>query len=83
MMDCRKASQLISQSLDQKLSMRVRFTLQFHLLLCKYCSRFSQQLNVLNVAIRNIGRLVENDKNITLPKDTKESIIKAFESEKR
>lgn len=63
--------------------MRVRFTLQFHLLLCKYCSQFSQQLNVLNVAIRNIGKLVENDKNITLPKDTKESIIKAFESEKR
>lgn len=71
MMNCKQASQLISRGLDESLSKRERFALKFHLFLCKYCSRFSQQLSALHVAINNIGKNIEDDTNITLPKETK------------
>lgn len=81
MLDCKHASQLVSRALDEKLSLRDRFALKFHLLICKYCSRFSQQLQTLSVAIFNIGKAIEEDANITLPTETKNRIAKSLDSE--
>lgn len=80
MMNCKQASQLISRGLDESLSKRERFALKFHLFLCKYCSRFSQQLSALHVAINNIGKNIEDDTNITLPKETKKRIMDSIET---
>jgi len=81
MMNCKQASQLISRGLDENLSTRERFALKFHLFLCKYCSRFSQQLSALHVAINNMGKNIEDDTNITLPKETKKRIMDSIQSE--
>lgn len=81
MLKCKQASQLVSRALDEKLSMRELIGLKFHLLICKYCSRFSQQLNTLNVAISNIGKTIEGDTSITLPTETKNRIAQSLESE--
>lgn len=81
MLKCKQASQLVSRALDEKLSMRERFALKLHLLICKYCSRFSQQLNTLNVAISSIGKTIEDDASITLPSETKNRIAQSLESE--
>jgi len=81
MMNCKQASQLISRGLDESLSMRERFAVKFHLLLCKYCSRFSQQLSALHVAINNMGKDIEENTNITLPTETKKRIMDATKSE--
>lgn len=81
MMNCKQASQLISRGLDESLSTRERFALKFHLFLCKYCLRFSQQLKSLNVAISNMGENIEGDTNITLPPETKKRIMNSLESE--
>lgn len=81
MMKCKQASQLISQGLDVSLSKRERFALKFHLLICKYCSRFSQQLKMLNVAINNLGKQIEDDTSIQLPSESKARIVKALESD--
>ncbi len=80
MLNCKQASQLISQGLDKKLSMRERFGLKMHLFICKYCKRFSQQLERLHVTINSIGKNIENDKSITLPTEAKERIVKSIES---
>ena len=81
MMSCKQASQLVSRGLDEKLSTRDRLALKFHLLLCKYCSRFSQQLRALNVAFSKMGQSIQNDNSITLPTETKNKIVKSLDSE--
>ncbi len=81
MLKCKQASQLVSRALDKKLSMRELFALKFHLLICRYCSRFSQQLKTLNVAISNIGKKIEDDASITLPTETKNRIAQSLDSE--
>lgn len=80
MLNCKQASQLISQGLDKKLSLREHFGLKMHLFICKYCKRFSQQLHKLHVAISSISKNIENDTNITLPTEAKKRIAKSIES---
>ena len=80
-MNCKQASQIISRGLDVTLSKRERFALKFHLLMCKYCSRFRQQLMAINVAISKLGKRIEDDPNIQLPAETKARIVKALDSD--
>jgi Putative zinc-finger len=80
MIDCKQASQLISQSLDRRLSLRERLSLRLHTFICEYCRRFGQQLNTLRVALKRMSEHVENDTNITLPSETKARIAKSIEN---
>jgi hypothetical protein len=74
MLDCKQASQIISQSLDRPLTMRERFALKLHLLICVYCKRFSQQMQTLRVAIKQMTASIENDNSIEMPAATKHRI---------
>ncbi len=78
MLNCKQASQLISQSLDKKLSLRERFGLKMHLFICKYCKRFSQQIQKLHVTIHSISKQTEEDENIKLPEEAKKRIVKSM-----
>lgn len=80
MIDCKQASQLISKSLDRRLSLGERLSLRFHTFICEACRRFGQQLNILRVALKRINENVENDTNITMPSETKARIAKSIES---
>ena len=80
MLDCQQASQLISKSLDRQLSWRERFAVLLHLLFCKYCKRFSQQLVTMRNAINRLSQSIENNADIRLPAETKNRISSAIES---
>ena len=80
MLDCKDASQLISQSLDRSLTLRERFALKLHLFICIFCRRFNQQLQTIQVALKNMRLVVENDENIQLPAKTKSRIANSIES---
>ena len=80
MLSCKQASQLISQSLEQPLVMRERFALKLHLLICKYCRRFRQQLQAIGVALKLTARAIENDDTIKMPSETKQRLIQSIES---
>lgn len=80
MLNCRETTQLISKSLDRHLTWRERFAVNLHLVICKYCKRFSQQLVVMRTALNRIAQLVENDHNIQLPAATKARIASSIES---
>lgn len=82
-MDCKHASQLISQSQDVRLSWSQRVRLRFHLLLCDACSQFSKQLALLREAIRQAGWRIENDERLKLSHDAHRRIASAVESQKR
>lgn len=44
MLTCREAARLISDSMDRKLPLRQRVSLRIHLLMCKLCPRFREQI---------------------------------------
>ena len=74
MLSCKQASQLVSQSLEHPLNRRERIALRMHLWLCRYCRRFSQQIQTLRVMLRRNILEIENDRHITLPAETKQTI---------
>ena len=80
MLSCKQASQIISQSLDRSLTMRERFALKLHLLICKYCKRFSQQIQTLRVAMKQMISSIENDNTIEMPSTVKERIANTVEA---
>jgi len=80
MLTCKEATQLISKSLDRQLTRRERFAVCLHLMMCKYCKRFSQQLLVMRAALNRMTKLIENDDSILLPVETKTRISHSIES---
>ena len=47
MMSCKRATELLSRQMDEKLSFRERFALRCHVAICKGCQQFEKQLVVL------------------------------------
>jgi len=47
---CREATRLQSEALDRQLGFRQRVGLHIHLVLCKWCRRYGQQLHFLRSA---------------------------------
>jgi hypothetical protein len=80
MLSCKQASQLISLSLDRPLMLRERFALKLHLLICKFCKRFSQQVQTLRVAIKTMVSTIENNNAIEMPSAAKKSIADLVEA---
>jgi predicted anti-sigma-YlaC factor YlaD len=74
MLSCKQASEVISQSLDRKLTAWERFNLKLHLLICKYCRYFSQQLQTLRVAVKANVYSIENDNTIGMSNEAKNRI---------
>ena len=53
MLNCKQASELLSQALDRKMTLRENISLRLHLLICHGCSNFSKQMRVIRKACRN------------------------------
>jgi len=56
MFRCKDVSAKISLSMDVSLPLPQRMAIRFHLMMCRYCSRFRRQL----VILRNICRQVDS-----------------------
>ena len=61
MITCEEAARLISDSLDQKLPLRLRIALRMHLLMCRICPRFSRQLIFLRDAVNQYREEMEKE----------------------
>ncbi|OYY50347.1 MAG: hypothetical protein B7X95_01065 [Methylophilaceae bacterium 17-44-8] len=81
MLNCKQTSQLVSQSLDRRLSLQERFALRLHLLLCKYCKRFYQQFLAMRSGLQRMTQSIEEDTQLLMPSESKARIAKALESE--
>ncbi len=55
MMNCKHATQLLSQGQDRKLGLMERIGLRLHLLMCSGCTNFNKQIEFIRVACRRIG----------------------------
>lgn len=50
MLNCRAATQLLSESLDRELSFADRMNLKIHVMMCSGCRNFGEQMKVLRAA---------------------------------
>jgi len=53
MKTCKETSTLVTQSLDRKLSLREEVGMRLHLMVCKNCARFMQQMHLIRVWLRS------------------------------
>jgi len=61
MMSCKEVSMLVSASLDRRLRPWERLTVRAHLFICKGCTHFSRQMNILRAATRELAEGREPD----------------------
>lgn len=78
MLTCKQASKLVSQSLDRQLTLSEKVGLRFHLLICKFCKRFEQQLMLIKKSILASVKAIEQNEQIQLPNDAKTRITQAI-----
>ncbi len=72
---CRDVSYLISRSMDQKLPLRTRMGIKFHLMMCDLCLRYKKQLELIHNAITKIEDSEVSEDLITpLPDGIKKKI---------
>lgn len=55
MLSCRRATELMSQEQDRRLSLRERIGLRIHVLICAGCGNYRRQMRVLRDACRRFG----------------------------
>lgn len=58
MLSCRDVSQLVSESMDRKLSLSQNIEITMHLFMCKFCSRFKKQVLSIRQACRDHADLI-------------------------
>ncbi len=54
MLDCRQATQLMSQRMDRRLGLAERMGLKLHLMMCGGCRNFGRQMNFLRESLRRL-----------------------------
>ncbi|MGQ9666220.1 MAG: hypothetical protein ACUVWB_02810 [Anaerolineae bacterium] len=74
---------MISERQERPLGFRERWSLKLHLMLCAYCRRFEQQVDLMRTALRELGRRAESGSadiaaDIDFTPETQERIRKAI-----
>jgi hypothetical protein len=78
MLDCRHATQLASRAMEERLPLRQRIALRFHLLLCDACTNFVRQLKLLRAALTHMRHAAENSPGVELSQQARERITAAM-----
>jgi len=60
MLSCKQTTQLVSNSMDQKLSLAQRIGLKLHLLICHYCRNYTRHLRFISRAAKKFDQHIEN-----------------------
>jgi len=72
---CKDVSDLISRSMDEKLSLKIRMGIKFHLMMCHLCLNYKNQLNLIRKAVLKLESAEESDIAVTrLPDEARQKI---------
>lgn len=63
MLNCQKATRLISESQERPLSLQESLSLKMHLMMCSGCKNFSLQVPFLSKAMRAYAKGADEDKD--------------------
>ena len=81
MLNCKNASHLQSEAYERPLSAREQIGLKLHLLICKGCRGFAEQLHLIRQACRRIDESKGMGADAPgMPPDTKTRILKELAS---
>jgi len=80
--DCREASRAQSEAIDHSLPPSKRIGLWLHLLICKWCRRYGQQLRFLRVAAHEHPDQLTEAAPQKLSPEARERIKQKLSSEK-
>ena len=50
---CKKITEMVSDSMDRKLPLSRRMGIRFHLMMCRFCRRYQQQLLFIREILRS------------------------------
>ena len=69
MLRCREIAELVSESMEQKLPLRVRMQMWMHLAMCRWCLGFARQVRLFRDALRDHpDRLLDTDEATLTPR---------------
>ncbi len=71
---CRAAVRLQSDALDRPLALRQRLGLRMHLLLCRWCRRYGEQIKFLRAAAHDCVKHDVIEPSAALPPEVRERI---------
>ena len=78
-MDCKHASQLITQGMDRPLNWQERLGLWVHLRICGMCRQFFNQVHLIRNALRRMVNHAESDESVKLPEEVRARIHKVLD----
>jgi hypothetical protein len=84
MYNCKKVTYLVSESLDRQLSLHQRMGVRIHFMMCKFCTRYQEQLLFLRKTVHLYSESNEDsDTPVKLSPDVgkriKESMVRFLE----
>lgn len=80
MINCNKATKLVSESQERPLTFGERFSLKFHLLMCSICAQFQKTVDLLGLQASEYGtEELDADDSACLSDDAKQRIQRALE----
>ena len=81
MFNCKEVSLKVSESLDRKLPLHKRMMIRIHMMMCRYCARFQQQM----ILIRQIARYAKplestTEESVKLSEDARARLKQTLKS---
>ncbi len=72
--NCQHVAQLVSESMDHKLSLGRRLGMRFHLLMCSHCARYKKQLHFIRRLISSNPSLITDSSLPTMDENAKKRL---------
>ncbi len=80
MFNCKAVTQIVSESMDRVPPIHHQVFIRMHLLMCKYCARFSRQLLLIREVCRSEETMPgDSDDTLVLPKEACERIKQSLQ----
>jgi hypothetical protein len=77
---CPQVVRILSRGMDRRLSLRTRFFLNLHYLICRWCQRYAEQLHYLRKYSRQLPEEISNLDTFTMSSSAKERIKRKLEN---
>jgi len=71
MISCEDATGLVIRKSEEKLSLKDKFRLMFHLAMCKFCSMFAKQNKIIDTMVSGLDDKVPEK----MPESAKQKIL--------
>jgi hypothetical protein len=75
---CPEVVRILSQGMDEDLSLGTRIKLRIHYLMCSFCERYAKQLKYMRTVAREFPEKVGEVSDATLPADAKQRMKDAL-----